>query len=198
MFRRKPRDLPVLPVPHHPEQFRPIEEPAVRHRGDHLTCLNGADEIEPLTDGVDKTVTRIPGFLQLFFLPCRRRDEAGLFIRKPDPCQAAQSEIAGVPGDDVEPDPFSHGVEVNVTGFHQGPVHAHGTVPPFFPAPIGMPPISDRAVAGDLVIREYGTAVQPGQCHNDLKGGARGIDALDRPVVQREGRIVRQPFPVFR
>jgi len=71
-------------------------------------------------------------------------------------------------------------------------------MPPFFPAPEGVPAAREEALARHLIIKFDHAGFQTGQRHDDLERGTGRIDALDRAVVHRMTRVFHKLHPVLR
>src|SRR5512142_2029674 len=191
-------DLPGLTVPGPLEQGRTVEIHPVRDDAHELACLYRTDENESLPYRIDEGVPAAPFIPGPLLLPRGRGNEARFLVGHHDAGQGPVAQFFRLCGDVVPPDAFPHGIEVDVAGLDEGPMERYGAVPFFFPAPEAVVAALERAPAVYRVVGVDRARLEAGQRNDDLERGARGIDALDRPVVHGVGRICHQTAPVLR
>ena len=167
---------------------------AVDQSGNVVGQLERGDLGIALADGGGEQVAAVPGGAQLL---------AGLGTGHPAAVPAQlkagalpQAEHGGVLADEVDAQPVAHGVEVDVAGVLDGVGHVlhavAAAVLEVVPAggvvvavgvllPLGVP---EAAGVQDFLRGGHQSLLEGRHTHNHLEGGARGVQAVDGPVVE--------------
>ena len=163
----------------------------------HPGHLDGSGQIVTLADGYRDRIAFVPGLMESSLFPGQGSHQARHLLVQIEAGGRAQAEAPAPLGDAFNAQAPAHLVEIDVAGMHYGPVEVHGAVAALAPAVKHVIAHGQGAAAVDDGAGGDDVFLQAGHCHDDFKGGPRGILALQGAVFQGVSLIVVDLLPLL-